>query len=72
MKKKMVWTYGTVMLPVDVGKHVTYIQNGVVKMTGKVLRVLEQAEDYIKFETGRFCYCIEYHKAEENIMALAA
>ncbi|WP_373213538.1 hypothetical protein [Ruminococcus sp. 5_1_39BFAA] len=71
-QKRMIWTYGTVMLPLDVGKQARYFQNGMLKVTEKVLRILEQAEDYIKFETDGFCYCIAYHMAEENEMALAA
>lgn len=72
MKKRTIWTYGTVVLPLNVGKRAHYLQNGVMRATEIVQRILEQAEDYIKFETERFCYCIEYHKAEENVMALAA
>lgn len=72
MKKRTIWTYGMVVLPLDVGKRAHYFQNGVMRATEKVQRILEQAEDHIKFETERFCYCIEYHKAEENVMALAA
>lgn len=72
MKKRTIWTYGTVVLPLDVGKRAHYLQNGVMRATEIVQRILEQAEDYIKFETERFCYCIEYHKAEENVMDLAA
>lgn len=71
-KKRMIWTYGTVVLPLDIGKQARYLQNGVLKVTEKVLRILEQAEDYIKFETERFCYCIEYRIAEENAAAMAA
>lgn len=71
-KKRTIWTYGTVILPLDVGKKACYLQNGVMKVTEKVLRVLEQAEDHIKFETEGFCYCIAFHRAEENVMALAA
>lgn len=71
-KKRMIWTYGTVLLPLDVGKQARYFQNGILKVTGKVRRILEQAEDHIKFETDGFCYCIAYHMAEESEMALAA
>ena len=72
MKKRTIWTYGTVVLPLDVGKSALYFQNGVMRVTEKVQRILEQAEDHVKFETEKCCYCIEYHKAEEQIMALAA
>lgn len=71
-KKRTIWTYGMVILPLDVGKQASYFQNGMLKMTGRVLRILEQTEDYIKFETERFCYCIEYYASEANVMALAA
>lgn len=54
-KKRVIWTYGNVILPLDVGERARYFQNGVLKVTGRVLRVLEQTEKYIKFETKELC-----------------
>lgn len=71
-KKRTIWTYGMVILPLDVGKQARYFQNGILRVTERVLRVLEQAEDYIKFETEKCCFCIAYNKVEENVMKLAA
>lgn len=71
-QKRMKWTYGMVMPPLDEGKRARYFQNGMLKVTEKVIRVMEQAEDHVMFETEGFCYCIAFHRAEENVMALAA
>lgn len=71
-QKRTIWTYGLVKQPVEVGKGVEYYQNGVWKTTAKVLKVIEQADNYIRFETERLRYCIEYQRTEENVMALAA
>ena len=71
-KKRVIWTYGNVILPLDVGERARYFQNGVLKVTGRVLRVLEQTEKYIKFETKELCYCISYNDVEEAEMVLAA
>lgn len=71
-QKKTVWTYGIVKQPVEVGKSAEYYQNGIWRNTAKVRRIIEQADDYIKFETGRLRYCIEFQRANTNAMALAA
>lgn len=71
-KKRTIWTYGMVILPLDVGKQARYFRNGILQVTERVLRVLEQAEDYIKFETEQCFYCIAFNNVEESAMELAA
>lgn len=71
-QKRTIWAYGIVKQPVEIGKSAEYYQNGIWRTTAKVLKVIEQADDYIKFETGRLRYCIEFNKANTNVMARAA
>lgn len=34
-KKRVIWTYGNVILPLDVGERARYFQNGVLKAPGE-------------------------------------
>lgn len=72
MKKRMIWTYGTIIQPLDIGKRAYYLRKGIVCVTEAVQKILEQTEEHILFETERCCYCIQYQCAEEVAMALAA
>lgn len=71
-QKRIIWTYGILKQPVEVGKAVEYYQNGIWRRTALVLRIIEQTEDFIEFETRRFRYCIESKRVDTNAMAIAA
>lgn len=70
--KKFVQIYGKVMLPVIRGMTVTYFSNGTWKETARVKRVVEVTDAYIKFETERIRYCIDFGKVEGNTLPIAA
>lgn len=70
--KRWILTYGTVVKPLNIGKRARYLHNGVLMTTGRVVRILEHAEAYAKFETGKYRYCIAGHVAEECALPVAA
>lgn len=70
--KRNVLIYGTVLLPVEKGKTATYYNNGQWKETGRVTRVNEVHDEYIKFETDRIKYCIRYQREEAVVLSLSA
>lgn len=70
--KKIVQIYGKVVLPVVRGMTVKYFCNGTWKETAKVRRVVEVTDAYIKFETDRIRYCIDFGKVESNALLKAA
>lgn len=70
--KRIVLVYGTVLLPVEVGKTAKYYNNGQWKETGKVLKVNEVNDECVKFDTENLKYCIRYQKAEAGVLSLAA
>ena len=49
-----------------------YCQNGIWKTTGRVRQIIEQTEDYVKFETDSVRYCIDHYGREANVLALVA
>ena len=69
--KRLIYAHGTVVLPLGIGKQAFYLQNGILKVTGRVERILEQTDDYVKFETRKYCYCIAGHIIEECALMAA-
>ena len=63
--KKFVQIYGKVVLPIIRGMTVRYFSNG-------TWRVIEVTDAYIKFETDRIRYCIDFGMVEDNAMPIAA
>ena len=55
-----------------VGQKARYCQNGIWKTTGRVRQIIEQTEDYVKFETDSVRYCIDHYGREANVLALVA
>lgn len=70
--KRTIWTYGTVLRPVELGKPAIYYNNGVLKRTSLVESIMENKADHVTFETSGFIYCIEYQRADVNVMGAAA
>lgn len=70
--KKFVQIYGKVVLPIIRGVTVRYFSNGTWKETARVRRVIEVTDAYIKFETDRIRYCIDFGMVEDNAMPIAA
>lgn len=70
--KPTVMLYGSVMQPLKKGQKAYYCQNGLWRSTGKVMRVLEQNSEYVKFETEAVRYCINYYDNGTGIVAQAA
>ena len=70
--KKFVQIYGKVVLPIIRGMTVRYFSNGTWKETARVRRVIEVTDAYIKFETDRIRYCIDFGMVEDNAMPIAA
>lgn len=70
--KKFVQIYGKVVLPIIRGMTVRYFSNGTWKETARVRRVIEVTDAYIKFETDRIRYCINFGMVEDNAMPIAA
>ena len=64
--------YGSVMQPLKEGQKAHYCQNGLWRSTGKIRRVLEQNDEYVKFETDTVCYCINFYEEGTGVVALAA
>lgn len=54
------------------GQKARYCQNGIWKTTGRVRQIIEQTEDYVKFETDSVRYCIDHYGREANVLALVA
>lgn len=42
------------------------------KKTAVVRQIIEQTEDYVKFETDSVRYCIDHYGREANVLALVA
>ena len=61
-----------VVLPIIRGMTVRYFSNGTWKETARVRRVIEVTDAYIKFETDRIRYCIDFGMVEDNAMPIAA
>ena len=70
--KPTVMFHGSVMQPLREGQKAHYCQNGLWHSTGKVMRILEQTNEHVKFETDTVCYCINFYKDGAGIVALAA
>lgn len=70
--KLTICKYGSVGMPLIIGQPAWYRENGFWKKTGRVLKIIEETEDHMIFETTRYRYCFEYQKAESAIMAVAA
>ena len=64
--KPMVVLYGSVMQPLKEGQKAHYCS------TGKIMRVLEQNDERVKFETDTVCYCINFYEEGTGVVALAA
>lgn len=71
-QKRFVLVYGKVAHPVIKGMAARYFSNGTWKETAKVKRVVEMTEEYIKFETDRIRYHIEYGQEQAVAMLAAA
>ena len=67
--KKFIQIYGKVMLPVIRGMSAMYFSNGTWKETAKVRRIVDT---YIKFETDRIRYCIDFGMVESAVLPTAA
>lgn len=70
--KPTVVLYGSAMQPLKEGQKAHYCQNGLWRSTGKIRRVLEQNDEYVKFETDTVCYCINFYEEGTGVVALAA
>lgn len=70
--KPMVMMYGNILTPVIVGQKVVYHQNGKIKSTGRVVQILEQEEDHVKFDTETCRYCINYSCVGTGDIAMVA
>lgn len=70
--KPMIVLYGSVMQPLKEGQKAHYCQNGLWRSTGKNMRVLEQNDERVKFETDTVCYCINFYEEGTGVVALAA
>jgi len=70
--KKGIWTYGTILCPIELNKPVLYYNNGILKRTLNVERIIEATDDHIIFDTSEFSYCIAYNIAEEEVRIVAA
>ena len=70
--KKFVQIYGKVVLPIIRGMTVRYFSNGTWKETAKVRRIVEVTDTYIKFETDRIRYCIDFGMVESAVLPAAA
>ena len=70
--KPMVVLYRSVMQPLKEGQKAHYCQNGLWRSTGKIMRVLEQNDERVKFETDTVCYCINFYEEGTGVVALAA
>ena len=70
--KPMIVLYGSVMQPLKEGPKAHYCQNGLWRSTGKNMRVLEQNDERVKFETDTVCYCINFYEEGTGVVALAA
>ena len=68
----MIMAHGNLILPLTVGQKARYCQNGIWKTTGRVRQIIEQTEDYVKFETDSVRYCIDHYGREANVLALVA
>ena len=68
--KPMIMAHGNLILPLTVGQKARYCQNGIWKTTGRVRQIIEQTEDYVKFETDSVRYCIDHYGREANVLAL--
>lgn len=71
-QKRLVFICGKVVQPVMKGMAATYFCNGTWKKTARVRCVVEVTEEYIKFETDRIRYCIEFQKDEAGALLAAA
>lgn len=60
------------MLPVIRGMSAKYFSNGTWKETAKVRRIVEVTDTYIKFETDRIRYCIDFGMVESAVLPAAA
>ena len=60
------------MQPLKEGQKAHYCQNGLWRSTGKIMRVLEQNDERVKFETDTVCYCINFYEEGTGVVALAA
>lgn len=70
--KRIILVYGTVLLPLEEGNTAKYYNNGQWKETGKITKINEVNDNFIKFETERLKYYIRYQKAEAGVISLAA
>lgn len=70
--KPMIMAHGNLILPLTVGQKARYCQNSIWKTTGRVRQIIEQTEDYVKFETDSVRYCIDHYGREANVLALVA
>ena len=70
--KPMIMAHGNLILTLTVGQKARYCQNGIWKTTGRVRQIIEQTEDYVKFETDSVRYCIDHYGREANVLALVA
>ena len=66
--KKFIQIYGKVMLPVIRGMSAKYFS----KETAKVRRIVEVTDTYIKSETDRIRYCIDFGMVESAVLPAAA
>jgi hypothetical protein len=70
--KPTVMLHGSVLKPLKEGQKAHYCQNGLWHSTSKVMRVLEQTNEHVKFETEAVCYCINFYGDSAGIVTLAA
>lgn len=71
-KKRSIWRYGLVKLPLEIGSPVWYCRDGFWRKTEEVEKIIETALDYVIFESRNYRYCFEYQQDEGVVLYLAA
>ena len=71
-KKRSIWRYGLVKLPLEVGSPAWYCRDGFWRKTEEVEKIIETASDYLIFESKHYRYCFEYQRDEGVVLCLAA
>ncbi|MCC8049805.1 MAG: hypothetical protein LIP10_03975 [Clostridiales bacterium] len=72
IKKKTIYKYGSVRLPLETGRTAWYNQKGSWRNTDIVERILVIDGNHVVFETAKYRYCIEFQEKERMAMGLAA
>lgn len=69
--KRMIFTYGSVLFPIAIGRPVNYYRNGKWHRTEDVKRIIRSDKERIVVETKGFVYNIQFQQ-EEAASAMAA